>query len=1034
MSQIGTPLVGSYDYAEVARSILIAFAASYAALDLGGRVTAARGWARAAWLAGGAIAMGIGIWAMHFKALLAFHLPVKVDYHWPTVLASLLIGVLSSAIALYTATRQKMGPIQAWVGSLIMGGGIASLHYVAMAAMRLAAVTRFDPLVVALSVVLAILFSRLALMFTFDYREDFRGTTLAKLISAAGMGAAISLMHYTGMASVSFLPAALVPDLSHTVSISPLGGYGITIVSFLVLGTAILTSSVDRQTQAEVWRLNERLEQRVAERTSQLTAANEELRREIAERRRGEVYLAMAQRMARMGVWSWNRVSGDMFGSEEFYRIFGIDADKVKLTREVFLQRIHPEDLPRYESEIDIAFAERRNWELDYRIVLLDASVKYLHAIGKPIFDKSGDILEFVGTTLDITERKRAEQELRQAEERIRAILEYSPNWIFLKDTEGRYLLVNREIERVFGISQEQITGKTDSEIFPPEQAAEYRANDLEVLRAGVPMEFEEIAVQEDGPHTSIVHKFPLFDTHGNIYATGGVATDITERKRAEEARRHSEEQYRAVVETATDAVISIDEVSQILFVNPATTRIFGYDSSEVIGRSLTILMPAFMRELHKVAIQRYLATGQRHINWQGVELIGLRKNGEEFPVEVSFGELTSEGRHIFTGFIRDITERKRVDEALRSSEREQRQIVALLERERARLVEAQEVAKMGSWEMELRNLNVIWSEQTHRMFETDPSRFHPTRPNFLEFIHPDDRAKVDAAFAESLDKRSPSTVEYRILMPDGRVKILEEHWQAFHDEEGKPVRLAGTCRDITERVRAEEELQRLSGHLLRLQDEERRRIGRELHDSTGQDLVALATMLGQLRGSIPPGDRKSDRLLSKCKALAERCIREVRTLSYLLHPPVLDQVGIGDAIRDYVKGFTKRTGIQVELELSPLVGRMAGEIELALFRVTQESLTNIHRHSGSKRAKIRIHRNSELELEISDFGQGVSAQESTGKEPRFQVGVGIPSMQERVKLIGGRLEIDSTSHGTTVRVTIPFGENEREKSAHSDS
>jgi signal transduction histidine kinase len=112
----------------------------------------------------------------------------------------------------------------------------------------------------------------------------------------------------------------------------------------------------------------------------------------------------------------------------------------------------------------------------------------------------------------------------------------------------------------------------------------------------------------------------------------------------------------------------------------------------------------------------------------------------------------------------------------------------------------------------------------------------------------------------------------------------------------------------------------------------------------------------------------------------------------------------------------------------------MAGEIELALFRVTQESLTNIHRHSGSKQAKIRIHRNSELKLEISDFGQGVSAQESTGKEPRFQVGVGIPSMQERVKLIGGRLEIDSTSHGTTVRVTIPLGENEREKPAHSDS
>jgi PAS domain S-box-containing protein len=893
MIQIGAPLVGSYDYGEVARSILIAFVASYAALDLGGRVTAARGWARAAWLTGGAVAMGIGIWAMHFKGLLAFHLPVKVAYYWPTVLTSLVIGVLASAIALYIATRQKMGQAEAWTGSLILGGGIAAMHYVGMAAMRLAAVTRFDPLRVVLSVVLAILFSRIALMFTFDYREDFRGTTSAKIISAAVMGAAISLMHYTGMASVSFLPTTVFPDLSHTVTITPLGGFGIFTVTLLFLGTAILTSAVDRQTQAEVLRLNESLEQRVVERTRQLTVANEELHMEIAERRRGEVYLAMAQRMAKMGVWSWNPSSGDMFGSEEFYRIFGIDPDKTKLTREVFLQRIHPEDLPRYESQINTAFAERRNWELDYRIVLPDASVKCLHAIGKPVFDKSGDILEFVGTTLDITERKRAEQELRQAEERIHAILENSSNLIFLKDTEGRYLLVNREFERALRASQEQIKGKTDEEMFPPEQAAVFRANDLEVLRAGVPMEFEEISTLEDGPHTSIVHKFPLFDTRGNIYATGGVATDITERKRAEEARRHSEEQYRTVVETAHDGVVSIDEDSQILFVNPAAIRIFGYEASELIGRPLTMLMPEFLREMHKVGLKRYLATGQRHINWQGIELVGLRKNAEEFPVEVSFGEVIRGRRHIFTGFIRDIKDRKQ----------------------------------------------------------------------------------------------------------------------------------------------AEEELRKLSGRLLRSQDEERRRIGRELHDSTGQDLVALATMAGQLRSSIPPGDRKSDRLLSKCKALAERCIREVRTLSYLLHPPVLDRAGLEDAIRDYVKGFIDRTGIQVELEMSPRVGRMARDIELAVFRVVQESLTNIQRHSGSKQAKIRIHRGSDLTLEISDFGRGVSASVQKEKgEPGFEVGVGIPSMQERVKLIGGRLEIDSTSQGTSVRVTIPLGENEREKPSHSDS
>jgi signal transduction histidine kinase len=258
--------------------------------------------------------------------------------------------------------------------------------------------------------------------------------------------------------------------------------------------------------------------------------------------------------------------------------------------------------------------------------------------------------------------------------------------------------------------------------------------------------------------------------------------------------------------------------------------------------------------------------------------------------------------------------------------------------------------------------------------------------------------------------------------MPDGRVKIVEERWRAFHDEEGKAVRLAGTCRDITERVRAEEELRRLSGELLRSQDEERRKIARDLHDSTGQDLVALATMLGQLRESIPSAERKSRRLLSECKALSDKCIRDVRTLSYVLHPPMLDQAGLGDAIRDYVDGFTKRSGIHVELELSPRLGRMERGVELALFRVVQESLTNIQRHSGSQRAKIRIYRNSNFTLEISDHRRGASANVPKGKDKaRFKVGVGIAGMQERARLIGGRLEIDSTSHGTTVRVTIPL-------------
>jgi two-component system, NarL family, sensor kinase len=291
-------------------------------------------------------------------------------------------------------------------------------------------------------------------------------------------------------------------------------------------------------------------------------------------------------------------------------------------------------------------------------------------------------------------------------------------------------------------------------------------------------------------------------------------------------------------------------------------------------------------------------------------------------------------------------------------------------------------------------------------------------------------------AWHESVTNGTPYEQEERHRRADGTYRWFLARGVPLRDGEGRIVRWYGTNTDIEDRKRAEEELRLLSGQILRSQDEERRRIARDLHDSTGQDLVALATMLGRLRSAIPAGDRKSRRLLSECKSLADRCIREVRTLSYVLHPPVLDHAGLGVAIRDYVKGFIDRTGIHVELDLSPGLGRMTRDVELTLFRVMQEGLINIQRHSGSQRAEIRINRNSDLTLEISDIGHGLYTNVQRGRvKPGFEVGVGIPSMHERVKLIGGRLEIDSSSQGTTVRVMVPLsGERNHEKTAHSDS
>src|SRR4030088_464503 len=228
-------LIASYNYVLVALSVLIAVVASYAALDLAGRVTAASGWTRAVWLLGGAGAMGTGIWSMHYIGMLAFILPIPVAYHWPTVLLSLFAAILASVVALGVVSRQKMSWRRALAASVLMGTGIASMHYIGMAAMRLRAMCHFNSLLVALSVVLAILISLAALWITFHFRNEKTGIGWQKLAGAVVMGAAIPVMHYTGMAAASFTPSGMPADLSHAVSISALGTAGIAARTFVVL-------------------------------------------------------------------------------------------------------------------------------------------------------------------------------------------------------------------------------------------------------------------------------------------------------------------------------------------------------------------------------------------------------------------------------------------------------------------------------------------------------------------------------------------------------------------------------------------------------------------------------------------------------------------------------------------------------------------------------------------------------------------------------------------------------------------------------
>jgi PAS domain S-box-containing protein len=290
--------------------------------------------------------------------------------------------------------------------------------------------------------------------------------------------------------------------------------------------------------------------------------------------------------------------------------------------------------------------------------------------LGGALFEKGGN--EGVAFVLDLSEQKRAEDALRRSEQRWQTAFENSAIGMMMRDCSDRFIASNRVFQNMLGYTESELSELSNEDVTYHEDR---RAN-LELIRELLEgrrqhFQIEKRYRRKDGTLLWARNNVALIPGIGDaapfLFA---VVEDITQRKWEESARRYSEERHRVVVETASDAVISLDESSAILLANPATTRIFGYDPAELIGKPLTMLMPEFLRKLHEAGFKRYLATGQRHINWQGTELIGLRKNGQEFPVEVSFGELSKDGHRVFTGFIRDISERKQAEEMRKQAQK----------------------------------------------------------------------------------------------------------------------------------------------------------------------------------------------------------------------------------------------------------------------------------------------------------------------------------------------------------------------------
>ena len=512
-------LIGSYNYALVALSVLIAMFASYAALDLAGRVTAAGGWTRAVWLLGGAGAMGTGIWSMHYIGMLAFILPIPVAYHWPTVLLSLLAAILASVIALYVVSRQKMSASRAVAGSALMGAGIASMHYIGMAAMRLPALCHFNSFLVVLSIVFAVLISLAALWITFHFRDEKTGIGREKLARAVVMGAAIPIMHYTGMAAASFTPSGMPADLSYAVSISTLGTAGIAAVTFIVLGLALLTSWVDRRFALQTLELQE------------------------TKLQRSEAYLAEAQRISHTGTFGWRVSTGEIIWSEETFRIFQYDRTTTP-TVELVLQRVHPEDAALVKQTIERASQDGRDFDLEYRLGMPDSSVKYVHVVAHAVSDEWGSI-EFVGAVTDTTESRRAEEMLRRSESYLAEAqrLTHTGSWAW-RVAGGDALHISEEWYRIFGFDPDEGMPAGDERLqrLHPEDRAKWQTA---VDRAiGEKSDYEvEVRVLLPCGMVKYVHTIghPVLNASGDLVQFVGSSTDITERKRAAQALRQAQ-------------------------------------------------------------------------------------------------------------------------------------------------------------------------------------------------------------------------------------------------------------------------------------------------------------------------------------------------------------------------------------------------------------------------------------------------------------------------------------------------------------
>jgi PAS domain S-box-containing protein len=726
----------------------------------------------------------------------------------------------------------------------------------------------------------------------------------------------------------------------------------------------------------------------------------EEELRENAER------LRLAMEAGKLGGWEWNLKTGQnpWFGSAQ--RLLGITSSECSGSIQDFWDRVHPDHRQQLLDATESAKHNREEYDQEFRVVWPDATQHWLRSRGRFFYGPDGEPERMLGVSADITELKSAEQasQSREADLKEAQRLAKVGGWRCDPDTDT--VTWSEELYRIAGRdpSTRAMCYQEQSKLFTAQSRERLQHAVEEALRAKTPYEIDLEMVRPDGTIRWIVARGEaVCDASGRVVQLRGTAQDITERRLVDKNLRESEERFRLAAQAgkmfayewdaATDVLVRSEESTKILGIN-ATTPATGHQMFARVhphdrGR-LTTAIAELTPDKPFLEITYRMVRPDNTVIW-------VQRN--------SRAHFDDTGKMLrIVGMVSDITERRRTEDALRKSE--------------TWLGMAVRAGRMYAFEWDTATDVILRTGECETIFNwmADPTRVSGRQ--FIAGMHPDDRAAFHSTLAALSPENPIYRPSYRILRPDGSVVWLEANGRAYFDSEGKRLRIIGMVSDVTARQLAEEALASVSRRLIDAQDQERAHIARELHDDLSQRMALLQIGLEQFEqdaAELSPEDRQH---LQKIAEVAMDVSSNIRDLSHQLHPSKLDTLGLLPSLSSFCKEFSKQYNLQLQFVHQGIAGPIPRDLSLCLFRIVQEALRNVVKHSGATEAKVDLFfPGDRIDLSISDSGSGFSP-EST----KTEAGLGLVSMRERLRLVGGRLTIESKpSHGTRIYASVPL-------------